>query len=166
MFIYFGAANKLKATYATKNRLEFKPSKLTLWAWLALIAYMVYVVYGTAIRFRYGHWNLPNVAGASGLVIVLAMMVAEFPGTIVVTADGLEQIRWLWRNKYIRWGEVEEINTGEKSQTITITAKDGTKIVHWRPLPDRPRLLLELKKYCGENLPPDFPREPIADTDS
>ena len=165
MFIYFGAADKQrKAIYATNNRLEFTPNKLTLWAWLALIAYMVYVVYGTAIRFRYGHWNLPNVVGASGLVIVLAVVAAEFPGTIVLTAEGMEQVRWLWKNKYIRWGDIEEINTGEKSKTITITAKDGTKIVHWRPLPDRSRLLFELKQHGGENLPPDFPREPIADS--
>lgn len=88
--------------------------------------------------------------------------VAEFPGTIVITADGLEQVHWLWKNKLIQWSEIEEINTGEKSRAVTITATNGTKIVHSRQLPDRPRLLFELKQHCGENLPPDFPREPIA----
>jgi hypothetical protein len=71
------------------------------------------------------------------------------------------QISWPGRNRRIRWAEIAEINTGEKSRTVTITGGNGTKIIHTRSLPDRPRLLMELKHYCGENLPPDFPRETI-----
>jgi hypothetical protein len=37
---------------------------------------------------------------------------------------------------------------------------EGTKIVHNRVLPDRPRLLSELRLHCGDELPSDFPREP------
>jgi hypothetical protein len=44
---------------------------------------------------------------------------------------------------------------------VTVTGKDGTKIIHSPMLADRPRFLLELKRHCGEELPPDFPREPI-----
>ncbi len=43
-----------------------------------------------------------------------------------------------------------------------MTGADGTKIIDPRKLADRPRLLLELKQYCGEKLPPAFPREPVA----
>ena len=52
--------------------------------------------------------------------------------------------------------------TGEKSRTVTITGADGIKIVHSRQLPDRPRLLWELKQHCGEQLPADFPRERVS----
>jgi hypothetical protein len=45
---------------------------------------------------------------------------------------------------------------------VTIIGADGTKIIHSRQLPDRPRLLMELKIHCAEKLPSDFPREPIA----
>jgi hypothetical protein len=60
------------------------------------------------------------------------------------------------------WKNIVEINTGEKSRTVAITSSDGTEIVHSDLLVDRPRMLLELKQHCGENLPPDFPREPLA----
>lgn len=164
VFIYLSAADKQsKATCTKQGRLEFAPNKRSAWAWLLMIAYTAYSVSATAMHLRHAPWSLLDVIGAAGVVIVLAMLVAEFPGTIVVTADGLEQIHWLSRNKHIRWDEIKEINTGEASRTITITAASGTKIVHSRQLPDRPRLLLELKQYCGNNLPPDFPREPITD---
>jgi hypothetical protein len=88
------------------------------------------------------------------------MIAFTFPDTIIVKADGLEQIAWLRRRRQIRWADIVEINTGEKGRTVSIIGADGTKIVHSRQLPDRPRLLMELKKHCGENLPSDFPREP------
>ena len=84
-------------------------------------------------------------------------MLFEFPGSVVVTGDGLEQIYWFWRNKHIRWNDIVEIESGQKDRTVTITSANGTKIVHSRFLADRPRFLLELKEHCGEELPPDFP---------
>jgi hypothetical protein len=77
-----------------------------------------------------------------------------------VTANGLKQIFWLWKNKQIHWADIVEINTGEKIGTVTITGANGTKIVHSRQLPDRLTFLRALKDHCGEKLPPDFPREP------
>jgi hypothetical protein len=97
---------------------------------------------------------------AASLGILAVMILFPFPETIIVTTDGLKQISWLWKNRQIRWVEIVEINTGEKSRTVAIKGADGTKIVHSRQLPDRPGLLLTLKDHCGENLPPDFPREP------
>jgi Bacterial PH domain len=77
--------------------------------------------------------------------------------SVWIASDGLQQVSWLWKNKRIRWEDIVEINTGGKSRTVTITGSDGTKIVHSRVLPDRPRLLIELRHHCGENLPSDFP---------
>jgi hypothetical protein len=99
--------------------------------------------------------------GASFGLGALAFLI-ELPATIVAGSDGLEQVYWFRRNKRIGWGEIVEINTGEKSRVVTITGADGTKIIHSRQLTDRPRLLLELKRHCGDNLPPDFPCEPIG----
>lgn len=84
------------------------------------------------------------------------------PGTIVVADDGLEQRYWFRMDKRIGWKNIEEIKS-VKWSTVTITGTDGTKIVHSPMLADRPRFLLELKRHCGEELPPDFPREPIED---
>jgi hypothetical protein len=103
------------------------------------------------------------ITGASLSVAVLASL-CSIPATLIVSSDGMEQIYWFWRNKKIRWDEIVEINTGErgKSSTVTVLGAGGTKIIHSGQLPDRPRFLLELKQHCGENLPPDFPREPVA----
>ena len=89
-------------------------------------------------------------------------LITLFPGTIVIDSEGLQQTSWAWKNKRIRWTDIVEINTGEKSRTVTISGADGTKIVHSRRLPDRPRLLWEIKQRCGEQLPADFPREPVS----
>lgn len=93
----------------------------------------------------------------------LGMLAIQFslsiPGSIVIAQDGLKQLYWFRNTKRIRWAEIVEINTGQKSRTVTITGINGSKIVHSTHLADRPRLLLELKNHCGDNLPPDFPRE-------
>jgi Bacterial PH domain len=96
------------------------------------------------------------------LGLLALLLLFSFPGTVALTSDGLEEVYWLRRNKRIQWRDIVEINTGEKSRTVTITGADGTRIVHSAQLADRARLLLELKQHCGDSLPPDFPREPIA----
>jgi hypothetical protein len=88
-------------------------------------------------------------------------IIFDFPGTIVVTRDGLEQKYWFHKRKRILWKEIVEIETCVLNEAVKITSMDGTKIVHSYLLADRLRLLLELKQHCGEELPPDFPREPI-----
>ena len=99
--------------------------------------------------------------GATALGMLALVVAFSFPHTIIVMADGLQQITWLRRKKQIHWGDIVEINTGERSRAVTITGADGTRVVHTHQLPDRPRLLMELKVHCGENLPPDFPRESV-----
>ena len=52
--------------------------------------------------------------------------------------------------------------------TVVFTPEAETQLVDLyvyiaaEALPDRARLLLELRDYCGDNLPADFPREPIV----
>ena len=159
VFIFWADASKqTRARSLNSGRIEFSPNKWAFWVWPLLV---VFLLYAATVQVKHSHWNLLDLVGALGCIIVAVMIILPFPATLVVAPDGLEQVSWLWKNKHILWTDIVEINTGEKSRTVTITGVDGTKIVHSRQLADRPRLLLELKRHCGENLPPDFPKEPI-----
>jgi hypothetical protein len=97
---------------------------------------------------------------ATGLsALVLFRML---PATIVVGDQGVEQEYWLASSLRLGWKEIIEIDTGRLRQTVTIKSLGGTKITHSLQLADRPRFLAELKRRCGEELPEDFPREPMS----
>ena len=152
------ADGQRKARELDDGQMEFAPNRRAVWAWSLLVPYLI--MYAIVSQVKYSHGRPLHLMTAAALGVVALMILFTFPGTIIVTADGLKQISWLWKNKQVRWAEIVEINTGEKSRTVTITGADGTKIVHSRQLPDRPGLFMTLKEHCGENLPPDFPREP------
>jgi hypothetical protein len=152
------ADKQRKARVLHRGRIEFTPNRRAFWAWPLIVAYLAWA---TVNQLVYSHGRPLNLVSAACLGILAVMIAFSFPETIIVTADGLEVISWFRKNKQIRWADIVEINTGEKSRTVTITGADGTKIVHSRQLPDRPRLLAELRDHCRENLPSDFPREPI-----
>lgn len=154
-----GASKNSKANVSTNGRIEFAPRKRATAAWLIMAAFSVYLV---PIQFRNMSGKLLSTVTAVGFASTVIMLLTSFPGTILIDSEGLQQIFWAWKNKRIRWTEIAEINTGEKSQTVTITGLNGTKIVHSRQLPDRQRFLCELKLHCGEQLPADFPRESVS----
>jgi hypothetical protein len=157
---FTGSADRQrKALVLRGGRIEFSPNRRAFWAWPVLVAYLVYA---TISQLKGSHGRPLDMIFASGLGILAMMFIFTFPETIIVTDNGLEQTSWLWKNKQIRWADIVEVNTGEKRRTVIITGADGTKIVHSRQLPDRSRLLMELRGHCGEKLPPDFPREPSA----
>ncbi len=101
----------------------------------------------------------------TGVLFGLAafVMTCDIPGDLVVSHEGIEQVYWFWKNKRIGWKEIVEINTGKKNRFVEITGADGTRIRYSGPLADLPRLFLELKLHCGENLPPEFPSEPMVE---
>jgi hypothetical protein len=153
----WGRADKnRKAGELQDGRVEFTPNGRSFFAWPILVVYLIYGAIKQATHIQ----GSPLEMIFAALIAIFAVMIAvSLPATIVVASDGLQQVCWLWKNKRIRWEDIVEINTGEKSRTVTITGSDGTKIVHSSVLPDRPRLLGELRQYCGDNLPSDFPRE-------
>jgi hypothetical protein len=51
----------------------------------------------------------------------------------------------------------DEIRSGADLKIIGV---DGTTIVHSHLLADRKRLMSEIRRYCADELPPDFPQEP------
>jgi hypothetical protein len=156
-WFWSGADKHRKALGLQGAGIEFAPNRRSYFAWPLVVGYLIYASVSRLMHIHAGWLNLDIAVTFGGLAVLLAF---PFPGKIVVTSNGLEQVSWLWKNKRIRWEDIVEINTGETSRTVTITAVDGTKIIHSPRLPDRARLLTELKHHCGENLPADFPREP------
>ena len=149
----WGRADKhRKAGELQDGRVEFTPNGRSFFAWPILVVYLIYAAISRATHIQ----GSPLKMIVAVLIAILSVMIAvSFPATIIVASDGLQQVYWLWKNKRVRWEDIVEINTGEKSRTVTITGSDGTKIVHSSVLPDRPRLLSELRHYCGHNLPSD-----------
>jgi hypothetical protein len=156
----WGRADKhRKAEELQDGRVKFTPNRRSFFGWSILVVYLIFAVISQATHIQ----GSPLKMIVAVLIAILAVMIAvSFPATIIVASDGLRQVYWLWKNKRVRWEDIVEINAGEKSRIVTITGSDGTKIVHSSVLPDRPRLLSELRHRCGDNLPSDFPREPIT----
>lgn len=153
------ASARRRANDLATGRIEFTPNRRATAAWLIMAAYFGYSV---PDQFIYvGHKPL-SIFNAVILAVIAISLLVSFPGTILIDSEGLQQTFWAGKNKRIRWADIVEINTGEKSRTVTITGADGTTIVHSRQLPDRPRLLWELKQHCGDELPADFPREQVS----
>jgi hypothetical protein len=145
------AAPERKARTLLDGSIEFAPSKRAYVAW---ILFSTYGIYGAVVRLLHPR-SLVSLATAA--LVILTVAAYRFPEKIIVTPDGLNQCSFLRRKKCVHWSQVIEINLGKKRSDLTITGSDGTKIVHTSLLPDRPRLLQELKQHCQENLPSDFP---------
>jgi len=152
----FMTTNRRSARILPDGRIEFAQRWFAVWAWLFVMVRMSLFV-PSFLRHAGEPWGF--IAGACLGGAVLSSLFA-IPDTLIVAEGGLGQVYWFRRNKRIRWDEIVEINSSKR--IVTVTGANGMKIVHSAPLADRPRFLLELKQHCGENLPPDFPREPIA----
>ena len=106
---------------------------------------------------HYGVHSREDLFTSAAITFAAVAYLFAFPGTIVATWEGLEQLYWLRPEKRIRWDEIAEIKSGGNTGTLTIKKADGTAIVHSVRLPDRERLLDEIRLHCGSNLPPGFP---------
>lgn len=115
-----------KANVSASGRVEFAPNRRATAAWLVLAAFFVYPV---PAQFRHMCEHLFSTVTAVAFASAAIALLASFPGTILIDSEGLQQIFWAWKNKRIRWQDIVEINTGEKSRTVTITGADGIKIV-------------------------------------
>jgi hypothetical protein len=135
------------------GKVEFSPDPLTYFAW-PLIALLPVWVAIDELRRGFAGWSQLTAP-----VVILLLAVSEmfsFPGSIVVSHEGIEQHFWLRGEKRIRWGEVTDLSEGRANSTLTITASDSTRIDFSGRLPDLPRFLVEIEKYCSGNLPPEF----------
>jgi hypothetical protein len=129
------ASKHRKANTSVTDRIEFTPNRRATAAWLIMAAYFVYLV---PVQFRRMGGNLLSVVTAVCFASIAIALLTSFPGTILIDSRGLQQKFWARRNKRIRWADIVEINTGERSRTVTITGTDGTKIVHSRQFAGSP----------------------------
>ncbi|HZB87857.1 MAG TPA: hypothetical protein VE291_04285 [Terracidiphilus sp.] len=102
---------------------------------------------------------LSAARGATGIVVTLfcvgfaVLLLRVLPGTIVLTAQGLEQHYWLRKPAVIAWADVRSIAVNEKRREITIRNSKGAKIQHSRQFPDRERFVAELQSHCPDRMP-------------
>jgi hypothetical protein len=161
MLVYLlGSSDKWRrANPLQDGSIEFTPNVRSFWVWPVVVTYLTYATISCVSNL---HGRPVNIVLAVYMGVLTVMIASSFPGSIIVTAQGLQQIFWLWRDKRIKWEDIVEINTGGTDRTVTIKSTNGTKITHRSQLPDRPRLLMEIKHYCGTNLPSDFLLESLT----
>lgn len=132
------------------GRIQFTPNPRSYKSVYAFVALLLYVALS---QFVTGHGRLPSViTGAVALGLAL-LVLAAYPGAIVVSAAGLEQIYWLWWNRHIAWNQVTGIKADEKKGTLTVLGNGQSKIVHTRQLPDRTRFEAEIEAHCPGKIP-------------
>ncbi|HEX6497111.1 MAG TPA: hypothetical protein VF018_16590 [Acidobacteriaceae bacterium] len=78
----------------------------------------LYVIYATIIEFKASQGRPLDLTVATALGMLALVVAFSLPDTIIVSADGLQQISWLSKIKRIRWTEIAQINTWEKSRTV------------------------------------------------
>ena len=135
----------------------FEPNRRNFWGVYMFSAAMAY----GAIAALVGGLN--SAGGILTFIFCLGfafLIFAVFPGTIVSGPSGLEQRYWLWMSKKIAWSEIRSIDNNEKKKTLTIYSAAGTKIQHTKILPERDRLVADLRAHCANKLPASLAPQP------
>jgi hypothetical protein len=96
VFLWGSADKQRKAKVERDGRMEFAPNRRAFLAWPVVVAYSAYV---TITQLTYSHGRPIQLMMTVGLGAIAVMITLTFPETIIVTADGLEQISWLWKTK-------------------------------------------------------------------
>jgi hypothetical protein len=139
--------------------LEFTPNRRSYWGVYLFIVFMAYVAVSSLFA---GIKAATDLLPAFLSVSFILLLLAAFPGTIRADEKGLEQAYWLRGRKSVAWNEVWRITVNEKKSEVKIVAKSGKKILHSRQLPDRARLIEELRKRCNEKLPAELAQKPVS----
>ena len=134
---------------------EFPPDPLAYLAWPVIV---LLPAWGAINDFQQHASGKPWSQLLLALILLAAaVQLFRFPGTVVVTHEGVEQHFWLRSEKRIRWGEITGIKRIRASGILIITASDSTNTVFSDQLADRPRFLEELERYAHGKLPPENP---------
>jgi hypothetical protein len=150
--------NRGSAKLCSNGEIRFAPRWWFVCAWLFMLARF------GLIGSDYLQTGLKGpLQFATGALIWIAVIgaVLSVPGIIVVKNEALEELNWIWRNKEIHWTEIQEIQSEKRGSAVTVIGSGRSKIVYTNVYPDRPRFLLEIKRHCGDNLPSNFPNEPL-----
>jgi len=149
-------SNRGTAKLCSNGKVHFAPRWWFVCAWVFIL---VRFGFTGSHYFRAGLKEpLQFATGALMLIAAIAALLS-LPGTLVVTDEALEEINWVWKNKKIRWVEIQEIDTEKRGSAVTVIGSGRRKIVYTNVYPDRPRFLFEIKKHCGDDLPSNFPNQ-------
>lgn len=152
----FGRGNSIELA---EGRFEFPPSRLGYFCFVTMAASLPLSLNSALLHRRFTIFDYIM----TGYVILLAITIClSIPGTIATDPKEITQTFWFRRNKHVRLNEIVEVKTTIRGP-IEIRSSDRTKISHSLFLAGRERFLLEIKRYCGEELPADFPREPMEE---
>lgn len=144
------AADTDREARVSGDSIYFEPNRRNFWGIYMFAAGMGYGAIAALVS------GLNSVSGVLTFLFCLGfafLIFAVFPGTIVSGPNGLEQRYWLSKTKKIKWDDVKKIDVNEKKNTLTIYSALGTKIQHTKILPQRDRLVAELRAHCASKLP-------------
>jgi hypothetical protein len=156
LWVFMSDADKGRtALEIGEGRVAFTPNRRALWVGPVVVAYIVYGSAYHALHSKGHHFQLFESVLVGSLALALLF---SFPGTIIMSEEGVAQVRWYWSKKFIPWREIAEISTGKGGGAVTVTSANGVKVIYAPSLADRPRFMQEVGGHCGDNLPPEFPR--------
>ena len=144
------ADSNVRAEELPDGVLRFAPVKQALIAMMVFIGIFVLVAVASTIS---------TLIGGHGLIVSLFCLAVVFlllqvlPGTVLLTKEGLEQHFWLGNLKKIAWSEVRAVSVLQREGRVVIFGASGKKIQYTRQLPDRDRLLAELRLHCPDKMP-------------
>ena len=160
--IVSGADEDRQASETESGQLEFTPNRRSYWGVYLFLACLAYGVVGNVVV---GIRSAADLAVPAFCIAFVILLLAAFPGSILIDKTGIEQVYWLRGRRRIAWHEISKVTTDEKRGELKIKGTDGTKIVFSRQLPDRARLQLELQKHSGEKAPARVPPRAFAMSD-
>lgn len=130
----------------------FLPNRRSYWGIGIIIALLAYPVVTVLVR------GVKDAADISFLLLCVGFilfLLTTYPGSIVATENGLEQVYWFGGNKRVAWSDVVGFEIDKKKKRVIIKARNGAKIVHTRQLPDKNRIIGEIEIHCPGKLPAD-----------
>jgi hypothetical protein len=155
LLLFLGRIGNRGSARFADGKVSFPPSRASLGSGLVIIGFLLQSAVRHLLR---SHGTPADWLIQGGLLVGSLALLSELPGTVVVTDEGLEQIYWFRRRVKLPWDHLVEVVLNP--HTVTIRGENGTRILHTGRQVDRARLLVELKHHCGDDLPPEFPRQP------
>ena len=140
------------ATEASGGRIVFLPNRRSYWGIGIIIALLGYPVVTVVLRGVKGAADISFLFLCVGFILFL---LTTYPGSIVATENGLEQIYWFGGHKRVAWKDVAGFEIDKKKKRVIVKARNGARIVHTRQLPDKNRIIGEIEAHCPGRLPAD-----------
>jgi hypothetical protein len=158
VFVGTFTVNRGSAKHCSNGNIKFAPRWWFVFAWVVLLVRLG-IIGADLLRT----WPTEHLQFWTGALLSISVILPIFmvPGILVVTHEALLERNWLWRSKKIRWTEIQEIRTEKKGSAITVIGLHRSKIVYTNIYPDRAQFLIEIRNHCGDNLPSNFPGEPL-----